>query len=578
MLKFFDKTSERDKYSGDYFKICPDDLLLPFQIMDAGNTVDCYLVAWDGTRTLLAITIDQEMTIYGDYLHIYSESGVTPIGCGVFSLELEFGDRTVYSEWFETQLITIGTNTRDWRVLPLPVVFGLDAPTNDIDIYFAEGNIPAFQHLEKGTTTDAKLYLVNFDTGEEWEITPLTADVEGDYVRYLIEQTANEDVLICHSYYLKIVDGGLTLYSQRWGTATVPPPPAPVIELSGELFKFSAVVEQYSPTQDYEVSGYNLIGLVEITAPANFQVSLNGANWFSSVAVAPVGGVLAATTIYVRFKASTEIRGFSSIGHNTPRASTVFKIVEYETIALTTINYGLLYNWYAVDDARNIAAEGWGVPDRFDVQTFIKYVDNNWEVVPWLPDAVKGLDNANQIKESGTIYWNNDNGINTVQFNARGAGARLNTGEFPDIAGINVYRRKNMAIFWITDDYIDDPTQSYMFYVYDEDSFIDTSVDLLEMGLSIRLLRSTPYDAGTDGVLADGDAAYPYTGNDGKVYRTVKIGTQIWLADNLAETKWRTGAYIQGWGSGGYEVIGNAAWAALTTAALCAYNNDTNNI
>ena len=62
-----------------------------------------------------------------------------------------------------------------------------------------------------------------------------------------------------------------------------------------------------------------------------------------------------------------------------------------------------------------------------------------------------------------------------------------------------------------------------------------------------------------------------YTGNDGKIYRTICIGTQEWLADNLCETKYRNGDSIP-------EVTDDSAWAALTTGAMCAYNNDWSNV
>mgnify|MGYP006914138474 FL=1 len=61
-----------------------------------------------------------------------------------------------------------------------------------------------------------------------------------------------------------------------------------------------------------------------------------------------------------------------------------------------------------------------------------------------------------------------------------------------------------------------------------------------------------------------------YTGNDGKAYRTICIGTQEWLADNLCETKYRNGDMIP-------IVTDNTAWAALTTGAMCYYDNDINN-
>ncbi len=57
---------------------------------------------------------------------------------------------------------------------------------------------------------------------------------------------------------------------------------------------------------------------------------------------------------------------------------------------------------------------------------------------------------------------------------------------------------------------------------------------------------------------------------DGNVYRTVKIGNQWWMAENLKVTRYRNGEAIP-------EVIDNSAWAGLTTGACCNYNNDPSN-
>jgi len=83
------------------------------------------------------------------------------------------------------------------------------------------------------------------------------------------------------------------------------------------------------------------------------------------------------------------------------------------------------------------------------------------------------------------------------------------------------------------------------------------------MGLALRPLKdSTTLTHGQTGI---------YTGNDGKVYRTICIGTQEWLACNLAETKYRNLDDIP-------EVTDNDDWVALTTGALCAYDNDWDNV
>jgi uncharacterized protein (TIGR02145 family) len=56
------------------------------------------------------------------------------------------------------------------------------------------------------------------------------------------------------------------------------------------------------------------------------------------------------------------------------------------------------------------------------------------------------------------------------------------------------------------------------------------------------------------------------TDQDFNVYKTVTIGTQIWMAENLRTTKYRDGSVIP-------EVNGALAWSTLTTGAYCNYNN-----
>ena len=58
------------------------------------------------------------------------------------------------------------------------------------------------------------------------------------------------------------------------------------------------------------------------------------------------------------------------------------------------------------------------------------------------------------------------------------------------------------------------------------------------------------------------------TDQDGNVYKTISIGTQTWMAENLRTTKYRDGSDIP-------EVKSADAWFALRSDAYCNYNNTT---
>jgi uncharacterized protein (TIGR02145 family) len=61
------------------------------------------------------------------------------------------------------------------------------------------------------------------------------------------------------------------------------------------------------------------------------------------------------------------------------------------------------------------------------------------------------------------------------------------------------------------------------------------------------------------------------TDQDGNVYHTVTIGTQVWMVENLKTTKYRNGDGIQ-------NVTDSIAWWNLTSGAYCIYRNDVNNL
>jgi hypothetical protein len=346
------------------------------------------------------------------------------------------------------------------------------------------------------------------------------------------------------------------------------PPLAPVVIITEALAAFEATTEEPSDSQTYTVEATNLFGNLRIVAPNGYELSRDGVTWNDTLTIVNVNSVIGTTTIYVRLK-SGEVNTYSGLLVHT--ATGFRQEVEVTgTVApeITTIKYGLHYNWWATQPQGGgvsiipeaMVTEGWGISTQTHRNTLASYIG--------VSDVGGWWTNGGKLKESGTTYWDspNEGATNDYDLNIRGSGIRNHlTGVFEGLKTKNRYHTATSS----------SATLNHGFgFLTTENRWLLNEGHKKE-GDSIRPVRlATALELDEpDGLIN----AY-YFGNDGKVYRCTKIGTQVWVADNLAETKWSDGNYIQGWDADGRVIISDAAWAALTDAALCVYADDINNL
>jgi len=118
---------------------------------------------------------------------------------------------------------------------------------------------------------------------------------------------------------------------------------------------------------------------------------------------------------------------------------------EYNNDPGNVVTYGRLYNWYAVDDSRNIAPEGWHVPSDAEWKQLEMYLGMSQaeaDATGW-----RGTDEGGKLKEAGTTHWLSPNtgATNESGFTALPGGYRLGSGLY--------YSVGSNALFWSSTEY-----------------------------------------------------------------------------------------------------------------------------
>jgi len=268
-------------------------------------------------------------------------------------------------------------------------------------------------------------------------------------------------------------------------------------------------------------TGYRL----DVATDSAFTSMVSGYNNLDvgNVLTLPITGLSKVTNYFYRVRAYNEI-GTSDNSN---------------TITLQTTNtaipiYGALYNWYAVNTGK-LAPVGWHVPTHAEFQTLIATLGGS------------GIAGAH-LKETGFVHWSDQNSgsDNTSGFTALGSGQRNEDGSFTGLLGwTSFHSSDNYAII----------TPIGLFLIDVSDGAGDIGGDSRNYGFPIRLIKN---DSVNSGILTDYDS---------NTYNCITIGTQVWMASNLNVKHYNDGTLIP-------NITDDVVWAALTTGAMCWYNNN----
>lgn len=208
--------------------------------------------------------------------------------------------------------------------------------------------------------------------------------------------------------------------------------------------------------------------------------------------------------------------------------------------------YGKLYNWYAVNDPRGLAPEGWKVPSSEDWITLIDYLGG---------ESVAG----GKMKTTGTKYWKGWE-KEDKNMESRNTDATNESGFFglPGGIGLGNYFQSigRDANWWSSTEF--DRTNAIVVSINHLGAYIWKGNTRKKEGMSVRCIREGSADKLTIKKSSSSE---------------IKIGKQVWMTKNLNVNKFRNGDIIP-------HAKTNAEWIRARENKLpawCYYNNNPEN-
>ena len=162
---------------------------------------------------------------------------------------------------------------------------------------------------------------------------------------------------------------------------------------------------------------------------------------------------------------------------------------------------GKLYNWYAVNDKRGLAPEGWRIPSENDWNKLLSFLGK--------------LNSGKMLKNDNGWIPKSFNGNNETGFSAIPGGKRGYHGKFL----INY----SSTYWWTSSE--ENETYVYLFFVTNSSGLLYKYSYLKGAGMSVRCIREVNKKIDQNKSLRKNNKNYNF--------KTVQIGNQIWMAENL---------------------------------------------
>ena len=294
------------------------------------------------------------------------------------------------------------------------------------------------------------------------------------------------------------------------------------------------------------------------------------------------------------------------------------------------IKYGKLYNWYAVNDPRGLGPEGWHVPSNAEWKMLEDYLGGSSVASGKMKERGKThwkKPNTSATNESGFSALPGGYCAADGYYDGMGSDAYFwssTAGSESDAIGRHLYYDNSRIAWWFStkrsgfsvrcvkgpeatilssplNDINLSETRPFFdwsdvsgIYVYE--LLVDNSADFSSPEINQTSLSSSEYktpDSLSDGVYYWKVRSWDSEGNqsdwsktrmfviqkfetgtvtdiDGNTYKTIKIGDQVWMAENLKVTHFRDGSKIPN--------IINQSWKHLASGAYCNYENNETHV
>ena len=266
----------------------------------------------------------------------------------------------------------------------------------------------------------------NFTWNISWPIAGVTYELfrSTDKISFskVNEQVSPNDTAVNYSYSEAVPPAGISYYyyikASKAGlsphiTDTILISSTPAINVNGAPGAFLQALGTPSVAQSYTVSAGNLINDLVITAPAGYEISIDGGttwkNSTSPITIVPVAGSIATTTVSVRLNAASLGTFAGNVTHVSAGATTVNVAVTGTVQADPLPVSGTLIYWpmnVANTDSTSIRAAGVAAT----VPSFNRFFVSNGTTVPAVPAYSSLLGQSFSATANGDGSWTTASG------------------------------------------------------------------------------------------------------------------------------------------------------------------------